>query len=1547
MCLVMVAPHLIGLLQLYCVSKKVFNDDRIGGTVDQVVESLLQTMVTLLEVIERVDAPFSESLTKAIARLLSEKQFNQTPSSPGTSVILESEKSKKGLFEHYSEEIRRDVSKITSLMITKASSIALSSLSSQSHLNSLLFIVSQVLDIAVHDRNRSNQKLALECVNNICNALSTGKSIDISDSSGDGSRVPIDVSGEKAGKRSEIISSILPGILSSCTRVILGDFKQGQEVFVQAFRLLSTAICETMADEKNKEALNRKGGDDRGPNGSEVDPKESMKEKLKSLSEIYMRRKGDGMNSLDSEESSSSGQSKSPSITQSSKSSSSSQSSSIGREGEWLKNASYHVNNLLGRIFSMGRIMSEERSKNVSMSVIVYKSVEVRKEMASCVSRIFRLCRLTLLSSFPILFEFLVLFSFDEYPDVSSICQSSLESAMTDFSSKSLPSPSLFSSQIYKLVQSITRIMLDPDDHKKLLLLRLLTGWLRIFPNLTKSFLPSLCHALTLLSRFQISLTSSISNNPLISLLPASTGTQETPILAHLALQDIQQSYRHQFTHFNDLRVYHGVVTLMRHLGACMDVEMVFHLLFPSIAPCSLPSPTHSEDESLYESSSSIYDDIPSALFLLNEAMLGASGFLEISTSRRIKLSSDARKRLKYQWEHYLSFLMGDSVWKGDWMEKEAKNAKLDKIHQLRLILIMEGVGNMAMVFGKTFSKYYVQVLYRMLWMAGSEDEQKAKIGKMTLVRMAEYGGWKSVVEMVRANVDYVMEEMIGEVKYGEGVETAMKVFEALWHISSEMMMPQVEDMIEDVFRRLDYGRREEIELLIGVMAKIVRQVSQKIPLGTVNRIERRKMNDAMMKEIERSRRKRGRRGKSTKSKRVLRTPMASHTDSLLRQDCTMHAWIRRCEMKLTEGVDGAGEGNFPNHEFAENSNSPSPYIQTETWRKSLERSYEMEEMKERGGGSAESNEYPSSTHLSHGSSPESHGATTHSSSNSFSIKAWVSMRVKRRINESAVSIPSPSSTQHPNGIPSSSPSSKSIEEYFIEHHREKEGREERGDDIHSIHRDESESDDDNDGSDGDIDEKDDSEMKESQDQEEGGNHQMDNFDMESDEEYEFYEKDQEDGDEKVDNAFQESTSESHKERKRQLKVPPRKMHHRPGYDLVHRICQRLQHWMNHGDVQVRAMVMEVLEEGVAVLAEHKKVLLPSIHTLWSPLQWRFMDGDWRVASRALKVASEMARYGRGFISQKFINDLWPILKDALLNHFNIFNIDAKRRIFERRRAGNGAEGSSGNGDEMKDSLSNSVSQYTPFYGIRDGGGGAFHGKGDAHNAENSLERETREKLGFASKAASQASQSSQSSSSSKSTYSVFLNSSSYHVQKGIIEILLFASSKLSLPIPSLADIARNTWFYLDEHQPKELQQAARKLFVYLLTRRNIKDSPSKSKSSDSSEGGSTSSSSGARYGRGSASSSSSGGGGGDTNQTFLLLSTLLHSPFIPPSHAQSFMREENDGTDFILPILLPPSSSILPSNFSGSPSSTNAFFERFHKNVEAIISLQDGNDCC
>lgn len=96
-------------------------------------------------------------------------------------------------------------------------------------------------------------------------------------------------------------------------------------------------------------------------------------------------------------------------------------------------------------------------------------------------------------------------------------------------------------------------------------------------------------------------------------------------------------------------------------------------------------------------------------------------------------------------------------------------------------------------------------------------------------------------------------------------------------------------------------------------------------------------------------------------------------------------------------------------------------------------------------------------------------------------------------------------------------------------------------------------------------------------------------------------------------------------------------------------ILEKDQHFLGSKSREIKLLALDIIEKGVAVLGTSEgSGLLPMIHTLWSPLMRRFVDKDTVVVIKSIAVAEVMIECSKDFMTVRFANELWPLLKNTL-----------------------------------------------------------------------------------------------------------------------------------------------------------------------------------------------------------------------------------------------------------------------------------------------------------
>ncbi|XP_054267059.1 TELO2-interacting protein 1 homolog [Macrosteles quadrilineatus] len=104
-----------------------------------------------------------------------------------------------------------------------------------------------------------------------------------------------------------------------------------------------------------------------------------------------------------------------------------------------------------------------------------------------------------------------------------------------------------------------------------------------------------------------------------------------------------------------------------------------------------------------------------------------------------------------------------------------------------------------------------------------------------------------------------------------------------------------------------------------------------------------------------------------------------------------------------------------------------------------------------------------------------------------------------------------------------------------------------------------------------------------------------------------------------------------------------------PSVQLTVAVLQRTLHFLPSKDEQRQILVMDILREGVEVLASEENQLLPLVHKIWSPLVNRFQAATRPlVIHRAFLLLCTLASNSRDFIRARTLKQVLPALCKVL-----------------------------------------------------------------------------------------------------------------------------------------------------------------------------------------------------------------------------------------------------------------------------------------------------------
>lgn len=99
---------------------------------------------------------------------------------------------------------------------------------------------------------------------------------------------------------------------------------------------------------------------------------------------------------------------------------------------------------------------------------------------------------------------------------------------------------------------------------------------------------------------------------------------------------------------------------------------------------------------------------------------------------------------------------------------------------------------------------------------------------------------------------------------------------------------------------------------------------------------------------------------------------------------------------------------------------------------------------------------------------------------------------------------------------------------------------------------------------------------------------------------------------------------------------------------LIIEILDRSGHFLSESDPIACCLVLSIIEEGVLLLRDSRKELLPLIHRIWSSILHRLAVTNKPILTATIRLLNTLARVAGDFIGDRFVENVWPTLRSHL-----------------------------------------------------------------------------------------------------------------------------------------------------------------------------------------------------------------------------------------------------------------------------------------------------------
>lgn len=587
------------------------------------------------------------------------------------------------------------------------------------------------------------------------------------------------------------MASFLPGITVAVARIITGDLRQGHAVLVRAIKVWSRTVGLVMEDAQLQTA----------------EPHKTLSPELGKIGQLVVHRTKD-----------------------------------------WVKNTAVRLCMLLKKIISC---------------TAAHQHWRVRLEMVELHDHLLDRCSLSLKQCVGPLLEALVGAVNDEEPRVRERCEAALRSvsqrnqsfsSCSDKSSSAKTFTDVLSENLHSLATSLPRLMRTSDDQKKLFVLNVFLGYLKLLGPLVSVVLNSAAHleriskALMQVLDLDVMDVRIVEERSYAQTIETTSGSHDSHT-AHLQ--------RKHFLYFTDERIFSVLMEICRTLGYYGNLYLLTdHFL------------------DLYLQSSSYRKQ---AAMVLNEIVRGAAGIdvvkegqrLETHVQGQMATQEDVKAAVESIMEEYISLKNWHLMTVSEEMDRDKRDQQLlspsrllsisnsevsnrsnnlqmisaslspptstSTIHQLncniwQLCIQLEGIACFAQALGCDFRPLLMTSLYPVLEKAGEETLLVSQTALGSMWDISRACGYSSLKELINENSDYLLNDISLNLQRLSQHPQAPRVLTVMLTHSDCSLLPLVRDIVQDVLMALDLSYDHTSALFCSVLHALMKALARWFP---------------------------------------------------------------------------------------------------------------------------------------------------------------------------------------------------------------------------------------------------------------------------------------------------------------------------------------------------------------------------------------------------------------------------------------------------------------------------------------------------------------------------------------------------------------------------------------------------------------------------------------------------------------------------------------------------------------------------------------------
>uniref|UniRef100_A0A3P9D3P8 TELO2 interacting protein 1 n=1 Tax=Maylandia zebra TaxID=106582 RepID=A0A3P9D3P8_9CICH len=404
----------------------------------------------------------------------------------------------------------------------------------------------------------------------------------------------------------------------------------------------------------------------------------------------------------------------------------------------------------------------------------------------------------------------------------------------------------ILSENLHSLATSLPRLMRTSDDQKKLFVLNVFLGYLKILGPLVSVVLNSAAHleriskALMQVLELDVMDVRIVEERSYAAAVETSTGSHDS-YTTH--------TQRKHFLYFTDEKIFSVLMEICRTLGYYGNIylltdhlldlycqssvyrkqaAMVLNETVRGAAGIAVADQSQGLETKVRESPAT-QEDIKAAAVSIIEEYTSLNNWHLITVSKEMdRDQQDQQVRIFQSWGiiHQRRFLFLHSM---------IPSSSTSTIHQLnsniwQLCIQLEGITCCAQALGHDFRPLLMTSLYPVLEKAGEETLLVSQAGLSSMWDISKACGYASLKELINENSDYLLNDISLNLQRISQHPQAPRVLTVMLTHSDCSLLPLVGDIVQDVLTALDLSYERTAALFCSVLHALMKALARWFP---------------------------------------------------------------------------------------------------------------------------------------------------------------------------------------------------------------------------------------------------------------------------------------------------------------------------------------------------------------------------------------------------------------------------------------------------------------------------------------------------------------------------------------------------------------------------------------------------------------------------------------------------------------------------------------------------------------------------------------------